>query len=459
MDEKPTDSLMENTETSKDVEQATNSKAFDSDNQYNLTPAYMEPVEQEADQSQKQLSKRKLSWTGLIIGLCIIAFSISQFVLANTCTSEFCGLGYGMMALMSTGVSLIFLIPSIAAFVTSSKSYRNTTKRSISGIVFGTAITVLSILVLAYPAAVIGRTLTDGSTWFNFLKVSMIFIGPLAIAGLIGTYIGLNITYKALRVNKRKIFTYISLVIVLIGIVSYGIFSYYSYKTEQEERFRPTNSAKITGNYSWKTVTLDDGSIQELVVKFDVLPKKDVIVTALLSIDGGLVGRKDSIPLKDNKSTTITFNIPIQEITDTRNRGDKILTDGKFNVTSITLKEDGGDYKTVDEKTNVISGKLDPQKIESNDLTINLDHGWLVGTARSRLHKIKLVQITYDDGKSYIDTKIRFGSWDTYSLEWWSDYKQVAGDYTVTARMLDQNGNEIALPPFAKNVTWINVPK
>lgn len=193
---------------------------------------YMAPNEPSADVTSSHKSRRNLSKIGLIIGIGLFIFSIVQFAQANTCSGEFCGLFIGMTAFLTLGVALIFLIPSITGFVTSSKSYNDNTKRSKIGIVFGIVITIVSIVISAYPTAVIGNFLTDSSTALNFIKASMMFLGPLLIAGLSGIYIGLNLTFKSLRINKRKMLTFLSFSIIFFGLISYGVYSFYAYKDE-----------------------------------------------------------------------------------------------------------------------------------------------------------------------------------------------------------------------------------
>jgi len=467
MDNKSTDSLTNTTEDANYDVSSTKPKPLENiidvnpTNQYGTVPTYMAPIDKGANQDHKYQRKRKLSWVGLIIGLCLLAYSISQFIQTNTCTEEFCGLLYGIMTLISIGISLIFLIPSIAVFVISSKSYRDTTKPSIIGIIYGIIVTLLSILVSAYPAAVIGRTLTDGSTWYNFLGASMIFIGPLVAAGLLGTFIGLRILFKSLRISKRKLFTYLSFIIVIIGLICFGIFSHYSYKTEMDARFKPTNSASIIGNYTWRAITLDDGSIKELEIKFDVKSKEDRIITALLHIDGGMVARKDGITLIKGQTTNITLNIPILKIINTRNNGNKILTDGKFTVTRIILEEDGGDYKKIDDKTNVISGELDPQKIEYNTLTLQSTANSfgieITGTAYSQLHEIKIVQVRFEGETKYRDlVKKTDNNQVLKTSDWYGQFNDSgSGRYRATGKMLDANDKEIILTDPSNSTTSI----
>ena len=203
MNEESTNSQTDTTETPQENIQPINSipSEIGSNIKPSIRPTYMGPIEQETNQDQ-YLRKKMLSKIGLVIALCLMVYSFYQFTSPVDCTGFTC-MSIGIMGFFSAIFSLMFLLSSIAISVTSSKSYNDTSRRSIGGIIIGIIITLLSILILAYTSSILG-----------FL-----------ILGLLILYVGLNITFKALRISNKKRLTYLSIAVVLIGLIFLMLFA------------------------------------------------------------------------------------------------------------------------------------------------------------------------------------------------------------------------------------------
>jgi len=219
MDEKPTDSSREYSNTQQET--------------LETPPETLEDIDPDTNTNlpKKLMIRRILSCVGTIIGLGILAFTFNAYAQcpAGECSVSYFGTFYYMV-----GAYLILL--STSGFVTTSKSYLNTQKQSRIGIVFGGIISSASVIFLVF---VINSFVQYHGDILTFIILPSLFYA-LFVLPLMSIW--LFILLKSLRLEKRfklllVIVPSIAVALAIFGTVMYLITPEFITDSKNDQQF------------------------------------------------------------------------------------------------------------------------------------------------------------------------------------------------------------------------------